>query len=130
MNDTPFVSIIIPVYNGIAVLPDALTSVQKQTYQHFEVIVVDDGSNDGSHALAQRFAAGDCRIIVLRQPNGGKSAARNLPIARARGELIAFLDVDDVWLPEKLAAQLDLLGQEPRANLLFTDYFPGMAGMI
>jgi glycosyltransferase involved in cell wall biosynthesis len=123
MNDTPLVSVIIPVYNRIDVLSDALTSVRQQTYQNFEVIVVDDGSSDGSHALAQKFADEDPRIKVLRQPNGGVSAARNTAIAPAHGELIAFLDADDVWLPGKLAAQLDLLKQEPRANLLFTDYF-------
>jgi len=125
MNDAPLVSVIIPVHNGTAVLSDALTSVRQQTCQNFEVIVVDDGSSDGSHALAQKFADEDCRIKVLRQPNGGVSVARNMAIARARGELIAFLDADDVWLPGKLAAQLDLLKQEPRVNLLFTDYFYG-----
>ena len=123
MNDTPLVSVIIPVHNGTTVLSDALTSVRQQTCQNFEVIVVDDGSSDGSHALAQKFADEDSRIKVLRQPNSGVSMARNAAIAHARGELIAFLDADDVWLPEKLAAQLDLLQQEPRANLLFTDYF-------
>ena len=123
MNDTPLVSVIIPVHNGTAVLSDALTSVRQQTYQNFEVIVVDDGSSDGSHALAQKFADEDSRIKVLRQPKGGVSAARNTAIAHACGELIAFLDADDVWLPKKLAAQLDLLKQKPRANLLFTDYF-------
>lgn len=123
MNDAPLVSVIIPVYNGVTVLSDALTSVRQQTYQNFEVIVVDDGSNDGSHALAQKFADEDCRIKVLRQPNSDMSLARNTAIMHACGELIAFLDADDVWLPGKLAAQLDLLKQEPRANLLFTDYF-------
>ena len=123
MNDAPLVSVIIPVYNGMDVLSDALTSVQQQTFQNFEIIVVDDGSNDGSHALAQKFAAGDYRIKVLRQPNSGKSAARNRAIDFSRGEFIAFLDADDVWLPEKLAAQFDLLRQEPGANLLFSDYF-------
>jgi glycosyltransferase involved in cell wall biosynthesis len=123
MNGTPLVSVIIPVYNGTTVLADALTSVRQQTYQNFEVIVVDDGSSDSSHALAEKFATEDCRVKVLRQPNGGMSMARNTAIAGARGELIAFLDADDVWLPGKLAAQLDLLEQEPRANLLFTDYF-------
>ena len=123
MNDAPLVSVIIPVYNGTAVLSDALTSVQQQTYAHFEVIVMDDGSSDGSYALAQKFADEDGRIKVLRQSNGGASAARNTAISPARGELIAFLDADDVWLPGKLAAQIDLLKREPRANLLFTNYF-------
>jgi hypothetical protein len=123
MNDAPLVSVIIPVHNGTTVLSDALTSVRQQTCQNFEVIVVDDGSSDGSHALAQKFADEDYRIKVLRQPNGGVSVARNTAIARARGELIAFLDADDVWLPGKLAAQLDLLKREPHANLLFADYF-------
>jgi GT2 family glycosyltransferase len=123
MNDAPLVSVIIPVHNRATVLSDTLTSVRQQTYQNFEIIVVDDGSSDGSHAMAQKFADEDRRIKVLRQPNGGVSVARNTAIAHASGELIAFLDADDVWLPGKLAAHLDLLKREPNANLLFSDYF-------
>jgi len=87
------------------------------------VIVVDDGSTDRTGEIAQRFVEKDARFILLRQKNAGECVARNVALERARGEWIAFLDADDVWLSKKLAAQLDLLKQEPRANLLFTDYF-------
>ena len=123
MHDAPLVSVVVPVHNGAAVLSDALASVRLQTFRNFEAIVVDDGSTDDSHALAQKFADEDPRIKVLRQPNGGVSAARNAAIARARGEFIAFLDADDVWLPGKLAAQIDLARREPGAGLFFSDYF-------
>ena len=122
MNDAPLVSILVPVYNGAAFLSDALTSVQQQTYQNFEIIVVDDGSSDNSYALAQKFAEADCRIKTLRQSNGGTQAARNTALHHASGEWIALLDQDDVWLPKKLESQIALLKAFPCANLLFTNY--------
>jgi glycosyltransferase involved in cell wall biosynthesis len=120
---TPRISIIIPAYNVEPFLAEALASVQRQTYREFEVIVVDDGSTDRTSEIARQFVEKDTRFILLRQKNAGEPAARNTALKRACGEWIAFLDADDVWLPEKLAAQLDLLKQEPRANLLFSDYF-------
>jgi glycosyltransferase involved in cell wall biosynthesis len=122
MNDAPLVSVIIPVYNGVTFLSDALTSVLQQTCQNFEIILVDDGSSDGSYALAQKIAGEDCRIKVLRQPNGGTQAARDTALHHASGEWIALLDQDDVWLPQKLELQIALLTSSPRANLLFTNY--------
>jgi glycosyltransferase involved in cell wall biosynthesis len=122
MNNAPLVSVIIPVYNGVTFLSEALTSVLQQTYQNFEAIVVDDGSRDGSHALAQKFADEDCRIKVLCQSNGGTQAARNTALHHASGEWIALLDQDDVWLPRKLESQITLLKASPYANLLFTNY--------
>jgi glycosyltransferase involved in cell wall biosynthesis len=123
MNDAPLVSVLVPVYNGAAFLSDALTSVQQQTYQNFEIIVVDDGSSDNSHALAQKFAEADRRISILRQTNGGTQAARNTALHHASGEWIALLDQDDVWLPTKLEVQMASLAESPLANLLFTNYF-------
>ncbi|MGB7769082.1 MAG: glycosyltransferase [Verrucomicrobiia bacterium] len=122
MNDAPLVSVLVPVYNGEIVLSDALASVQQQTCQNFEIIVVDDGSTDSSHMLAQNFAEADGRIKILRQPNGGTQAARNTALHHASGEWIALLDQDDVWLPKKLEVQIALLKESPRANLLFTNY--------
>ena len=120
---TPRISIIIPAYNVEPFLAETLASVQQQTFHDFEVIVVDDGSTDLTGEVAQRFAEKDERFILLRQKKVGECVARNVALERVRGEWIAFLDADDVWLPEKLAAQLDLLKQEPNANLLFSDYF-------
>jgi teichuronic acid biosynthesis glycosyltransferase TuaG len=119
----PRVSIIVPAYNDEPFLAETLASVQWQTYRKFEVIVVDDGSTDRSSEIARGFVEKDARFILLRQKNAGTAAACNTALKQARGEWIALLGADDVWLPEKLAAQLDLLKQEPRANLLFTDYF-------
>ena len=123
MKDAPHISVIVPAYNAESFLAETLASVQRQTYREFEVIVVDDGSTDRTSEIARGFIKKDARFILLRQQHAGEVAARNTALKQARGEWIAFLDADDVWLPEKITAQLDLLKQEPRANLLFNDYF-------
>jgi glycosyltransferase involved in cell wall biosynthesis len=119
----PPVSIIIPAYNAGPFLDETFSSVQQQTFGQFEAIIVDDGSTDQTAEVAQKFAAQDPRFILLRQSRAGASAARNAAVKRAHGEWIAFLDADDVWLPTKLAAQIELSKQEPKANFLFTDHF-------
>jgi glycosyltransferase involved in cell wall biosynthesis len=118
----PLVSVIIPAYNVESVFAETLTSVEQQTFRDFEAIVVDDGSTDRTAEIAERFAEKDRRFIPIRQNNGGTAAACNTALQRARGEWVAFLEADDVWFPEKLAAQLALLKAEPGANLLFTEY--------
>ena len=120
---TPRISIIIPAYNVEPLLSETLTSVQQQSFREFEVIMVDDGSTDRTGEIARQFVEKDARFNLLRQTNAGPAAANNVALKQARGEWVAFLEADDIWLPEKLAAQLDLLEQEPRANLLFTDHF-------
>jgi len=106
----PFVSVVIPTYNRAHGVTAALASVLAQTYLNFEVIVVDDGSTDGTAEALQEFICGQhCQGKEVRyffQPNGGQSAARNRGIAEARGKWIAFLDSDDVWLPRKLEWQV------------------------
>ena len=119
----PRISIIVPAYNDDPFLDETLASVQRQTYREFEVIIVDDGSTDRTSEIARGFVEKDARFTLLRQKNAGTAAACNTALKQTRGEWIALLGADDVWLPEKLAAQLDLLKQEPHANLLFTDYF-------
>lgn len=99
----PLVSVVIPVYNGRRFVADAIASVSEQTHPAVECIVVDDGSTDGTAAVV---AATGASVICIRQANQGVSAARNAGAARARGELLAFLDADDLWLPDKLAAQV------------------------
>ncbi|MFO1060331.1 MAG: glycosyltransferase family 2 protein [Dongiaceae bacterium] len=101
---SPTFSVIVPCYNAAATLWTALTSVLGQSDGDFEVIVVDDGSTDGSHAVAAELAAVDPRITVIRRANAGPSATRNLGIARSRGRFVAFLDADDRWHMGKLAA--------------------------
>jgi glycosyltransferase involved in cell wall biosynthesis len=100
-------SVVIPLYNGGHVLPRAVASVQAQSYQNFEILVVDDGSTDGSLRVARELAAADPRITVFAIDNsGGPARPRNYAIQRCRGEFIAFLDQDDWWVPNKLELQL------------------------
>ena len=115
VNDRPLVSVVIPTFNRVQQTIAAIESVLAQTYPNLEVIVVDDGSTDGSDEAIQRFISqktnGRHPIIFLGQPNQGASIARNTGIAKARGEYIAFLDSDDAWLPEKLDWQIQALEQ-------------------
>ncbi len=113
------VSVVIPVFNSAALLGDALRSVFAQTFPDFEVIVVDDGSEDRDE-LDQTLAAWSGRIRCLRQANGGPARARNTAIAHATGNLVAFLDADDEWKPEKLAKQVAYFRQYPETGLLHT----------
>ena len=97
MIGSGLISVIIPVFNVRPYLAKALESVIRQTYSHLEIIVVDDGSTDGSGDICDEFAARDERIKVIHQENRGLSAARNAGLDRAAGEYIAFLDSDDAW---------------------------------
>jgi glycosyltransferase involved in cell wall biosynthesis len=112
-----------PFVNLERYLGEAVESVLAQTYRSWELILVDDGSTDGSARLAQRYALGEPeRIRCLSWPGGGNrgaSAARNLGLADARGEFIAFLDGDDVWLPEKLEQQVAMLRSHPSIGALY-----------
>ena len=101
------VSVIIPLYNKAPYVRRALDSVAAQTFTDFEVIVVDDGSTDGGAELVAAY--GDSRVRLLRQANAGPGAARNRGIAEARGDILAFLDADDVWLPVFLEESMRLL---------------------
>jgi glycosyltransferase involved in cell wall biosynthesis len=115
----PHVSVVIPVFNSAATIGTALRSVFAQTFTDFEVIVVDDGSEDGDE-LDRALSEWGGRILYLRQTNGGPARARNAGIARASGRLIAFLDADDEWLPEKLALQVGYFDRYPATGLLHT----------
>jgi glycosyltransferase involved in cell wall biosynthesis len=113
---TPKVSVIIPAYNTEGYLAETIRSVLDQTYDDFEVIVVDDGSSDGTLALARSF---EPRITVLTKPNGGPASARNLAIRNSRGDYIAFLDSDDLWMKDKLEEQVALLERNPEVGLVY-----------
>lgn len=110
MGYTPFVSVVIPTYNRLRKVTAALESVLAQSYSSFEVIIVDDGSEDGTRQHIGRLissqSGGASTVRYIFQSNQGSSAARNRGIAEARGEWIAFLDSDDTWLPGKLEWQV------------------------
>ena len=113
----PLVSVILPVYDRETLVVRAVESVLAQTYRPLELLVVDDGSTDGTRAALRAF--GDA-ITVLEQPHAGAYVARNLALRHARGELVAFIDSDDVWLPDKLSLQVPLL-RRPEVGLVFGD---------
>ena len=102
----PLVSVLVPAYDAEATLAETLASVREQTLEDFEVIVVDDGSRDGTADVARDFAARDARFKLLEQANAGVAAARNTALAAAKGEFVAPLDADDLWHREKLERQL------------------------
>lgn len=103
------VSIITPLYNGERFLAETIESVLAQTYPNWEMIIINDGSKDRSLEIATSYAEKDERIHVFSQPNGGSAAARNNGIRRAEGRYIALLDADDLWEPQFLSLQLDLM---------------------
>jgi glycosyltransferase involved in cell wall biosynthesis len=113
----PLISCIVPVFNGERYLREALDSILSQTYRPLEILVVDDGSTDGTAALVAGY--GD-RVRSLFQPNAGQAAARNLGLSEARGEFVAFLDQDDLWHPEKLDRQLARFAVRPDLDLCVT----------
>lgn len=113
------VSIIIPVYNRPELLGRAVASVLDQTFQEWELILVDDGSTDGTRKLMRGIEGG--RIRCLFQPHSGVSVARNRGICAARYPWIAFLDSDDYWRPRKLQVQLQVLGENPEYRIVHSD---------
>ena len=119
----PLVSVVIPFLNAQRFLGEAVESVLAQSFTEWELLLVDDGSNDGSGRIARAYAAGDAgRIRYMTHAgcvNRGSSTSRNLGIRHSRGELVAFLDADDVWLPCKLERQLALLRRAPDAAMVY-----------
>jgi teichuronic acid biosynthesis glycosyltransferase TuaG len=119
---SPRVSVITPVWNAAATLGETVASVQAQSVGDWEMLLVDDGSTDGSRALAEALATTDPRLRVLGwSQNHGPAAARNAGIRAAQGRYIAFLDADDRWLPQKLARQLAVMEDKGEA-LVFSSY--------
>lgn len=114
--NAPLVSIITPVFNSAPWLAEMLASVRNQTFSNWEQILVDDGSTDGSDQIIERAAEADPRIRLLRMPhNGGPAKARNRAIDEARGQYLAFLDADDLWLEPKLELCLRFMQQNQYA---------------
>ena len=114
----PRVSVIIPAYNAENTIVETIISLQKQTLQDIEILVIDDGSKDKTVDVVQQLT--DPRIQVFIYPNGGVSVARNRGIEKAKGEFIAFIDSDDLWTEDKLELQLAALEQHPDASAVYS----------
>jgi glycosyltransferase involved in cell wall biosynthesis len=111
----PLISVMIGVYNGAPYLAEAIGSVRAQTYRPYELIVVDDGSDDGSGDIARSFD----EVQYIYQPRGGNGAARNRAIEAASGDFFAFLDADDRFVPKKLERQMTALDEDPDLDMVF-----------
>lgn len=121
---------VIPVHNKGALLAEALASVAAQSCRDYELIVVDDASTDGGLQVLQRFPQLPLRLLQRSQPGPGGYAARNLAIREARGTWVAFLDADDLWLPDHLATAAALLDRHPEVALLCTGFAEHLQGEV
>lgn len=120
----PLVTVAICTYNGERYLAGTLDSVLAQTYQNMEVVIIDDGSRDGTVAIIKKYAERDSRIRFFIRENAGLPASRNFAFSKALGEWIAIIDQDDLCYPERLAKQVEVANKFPTAGLIFcnTDY--------
>ena len=119
--DNRKVSVVIPTYNRAYCLGATIGSLQAQTYPHWEALIVDDGSSDGTAELVRSLSAADARVKYFPQKNAGVSAARNAGLRAVDGEWAAFLDSDDAWEPWKLAAQIACFDRLPDVGMVWTD---------
>ncbi len=114
----PLVSVLMPCFNNAAFLADAIDSILQQSMPDFELILIDDGSQDASFTIAQRKAKQDARVVLVHQHNAGISSALNLGLAMARGQFIARMDADDIAVPERFALQLQYLQRHPDIDMV------------
>lgn len=123
MTYKPTVSIITPCYNASATIAETIESVQDQTYSDWELLIVDDCSSDSSAEIIQKYAKEDDRIRYFQteKPSGSPSLPRNVGIDNSRGKYIAFLDSDDIWLPDKLEQQMKFLAQN-NSSIIYSYY--------
>jgi glycosyltransferase involved in cell wall biosynthesis len=117
---TDLISVIIPTFNRSAVLLRAIESVLNQTYNNFELIIVDDGSTDETELLLSPYIKSG-QLHYYKKTNGGVASARNYGVKQSSGAWIAFLDSDDEWLPEKLSEQIKYLSQHPELSIAYTE---------
>jgi glycosyltransferase involved in cell wall biosynthesis len=117
-TSSPLVSVVIPLYNSAATVRATLDSVLAQTYPHLEILVVDDGSTDEGPAICRSYH--DPRIRLIQQQNRGLAGARNTGIRHAQGSILAFVDSDDLWLPEKIEKHLQHLGSRPAVGVSYS----------
>lgn len=117
-TNAPLVSVILPVYNSEKYIENTLISIFNQTYTNFEIIVIDDGSNDNSRQVIEQYLD---KVNYYFQLNAGVSSARNNGIKHANGELIAFIDSDDMWHPKKLEYQVNVYNETPEVSIIYTE---------
>lgn len=118
-QSVPLVSVIMPAYNAGPYIGEAIQSILDQTFANWDLIVVDDGSTDNTAEVVATFLS-DRRIRYHKQPNGGEPVARNTGIELSHGNLIAWLDADDIWFPEKLAKQIEIFAEYPEVGFCGT----------
>src|SRR4051812_8191379 len=118
MSQTPTVSVVVTTFNRAVLLEHTLQSVLNQTYRDFEVVLVDDGSTDATAEVASKYKP---VVKYIYQANKGQSPARNTGIKAARGEFVAFVDDDDLWLPEKLEYQMRAMKDRSGNALIYCD---------
>ncbi len=123
MIKEPLISVVVPVYNAAAFLDQCLESIVAQTYRNLEILVVDDGSTDGSAEMCDYWAERDERVRVIHQPNGGHSAARNAALDVMTGSLVTMVDSDDVLHPGFVSTLLDVMSGND-ADIAVCDYIP------
>ena len=116
----PKISVVIPVYNGSKYIEETLNSVLNQSYKDFEIIVIDDGSTDNTSEIVNRFPS---PVRLIQNKHNGKSFSRNIGIRAARGELISFVDADDLWMPNKLEVQIEYLKNHPEFEWIYSDCY-------
>jgi glycosyltransferase involved in cell wall biosynthesis len=119
VSQVPMVTVVVPTYNRANLIRETLDSILAQQFADFELVVVSDGCTDGTEAAVESYR--DPRIRLIRQPNsGGPARPRNTGVQNARGKYVAFCDDDDLWMPEKLARQVEAMERNPDAALCFT----------
>lgn len=122
----PLISVVVPCYKQAHFLADSIGSLTAQTYPHWEAVVVDDGSPDNVQAVCEQLHSVEPRVRYFRKTNGGLSSARNAGIERARGQLVQFLDADDLLLPGKFAQHVEAHRSLPGMSVSYTDYWHGL----
>ena len=118
---TDKISVIIPVYNAEKYISDCLESVVRQTYKNLEILLIDDGSKDGSAGICQEWCKKDARIRLLQKENGGVSSARNLGLQEASGEYVTFVDADD-WIGERMLERLRACIERDKSELAMCEF--------
>jgi len=120
-KELPFVDVIIPSFNAVDWLPETINSVLSQTYKNINIYVIDDGSTDGTEKFMKSIS--EKNVFYFKQRNGGVSKARNLGILKSSSEYLAFLDADDIWHPDKIEKQMNIMLKNPNLGLIYGGHY-------